>query len=372
MKNNKFLLLFLLLNAVISHVSAINTFATSRLQKISSQLTFIQFDALAVGENIADWNDHSITIRVNQWNEIEHIGFKVFNRKFINERQSCVSDFVERYLIELALKENIEAAIQQLDNDDIVIGKGELRDLYQLNDSMNFNISIVGFKGYRIAWLRSDSEFVSITFPMDYQLLSGCNSIELEENYIRNLNRFIVSDTTHCHQQIDIADTTHTYHIEEGGAFLSGAIRNDRYYQKTSEGWSLICEKEKLYWTSFNIALSVVPVGDFNLLCTLDKYGYKTSTFLLPIHKWVDYCIGEGGEAYFGIKGKDSTKVFGTIIVPFEEKGYCHMMKLEIPISAIESKNGTIEGRLYVYVPLHNLYDGYFEYLSVPQNIDYE
>ena len=131
----------------------------------------------------------------------------------------------------------------------------------------------------------------------------------------------------------------------------------------------MLCSGVKPYWSSCNIATSIEPVGDFTLEAKLDKYGYTEEAFSLPLHQWLQWCEEEGGTPYFGIRSKDSACVKGTIIIPYEEKGFCHMMSVKIPLKAIESGKGTVTGRLYIYIPLHNIAQNYFEFKKISRKV---
>ena len=55
--------------------------------------------------------------------------------------------------------------------------------------------------------------------------------------------------------------------------------------------------------------------------------------------------------------------------MPNPDQGYCHMLTVEIPIDAMSQGKGKVDGRLYVYVPLHNISDDYFEFQNIPHRI---
>lgn len=405
---------------------ATNTYATQRLQQIASQLYWIPFDTLHYGTHEFHEGATTLVVRVNEWQEIEHIGLKIFYQQQLDNDHLCIYDFVERYLIELQMFGNEYAAWERMNSDNVLIEFGNLSDFFALRQTDEFRLSSLGFKGYRFSWSREGRPLLSILFPMDYQLISGCNAIELEYNYMRNIERYAetlieIQDTLApksihetnntientvwgarskekisfliytfpisyqfisglkdielkqynmraanqtaapllgCYSEFD--SIVGDYYIIEGGTYLSESIRHDLYYEKCMEGWAPLCNTRKPYWSAYNIALSSSPVGDFCLDGLLDLYGYETEPFSLPFHKWVSYCEKEGGKLYFGIRSVDSTCISGTIFIPFENKGYCHLLKVDIPLSALENRTGDIRSRLFVYIPLHNIDDGYF------------
>lgn len=357
------LLLFLLM---AGQAWATNTYATQRLQQIASKLYGVPFDTLSCGIHELDDGFYTLVIRVNRWQEIEHIGLKIFDRHNLATHQQVAYDFVERYVLELKMSEDEEAARNKMNNDNVMIEFGDLSDFLTLKQTDEFHLLSFGFKGYRFSWSREGLPFLSLSFPMNYELMSGCNAIELEHNYMRDIERYAeietdIKDSLSSEGFYESDSIVGEYYSLDGGTYLSEAIRNTLYYKKDTTSWYLLCNARKPYWSAYNIALSSSPVGDFCLDGLLDQYGYETEPFSLPFHKWVSYCEQEGGKLYFGIKTVDSTCISGTIFIPYEDKGYCHLLKVDIPFLSIANQFGDIRGRLFVYVPLHNIHDEYFD-----------
>lgn len=365
MKRHRIILVSILFLWAIA-AEAANTYSTHRLQKIASGLSRFSFDTLTCGTHELSDGNCTLVVRINEWQEIEHIGLKIFNPQNIDMQQQVVFDFVGRYVLELQMIGDMEMAQNRMNNDNVRIEIGDLSDFFTLKETDDFYLSSLGFKGYKMAWSRSNTVFLDLSFPMDYQLMSGCNAIELENNFIRDIERYanqgLPVNANVSNEITFISDSIEgKYYVHEGGSFLSGAIRHDLYYEGDTMGWSLLCSGQKPYWSAYNIALSNVPVGDFCLDGLLDKFGYETEPFTISFYKWVAFCEKGGGILYFGIKTKNETCISGTVFVSYETKGFCHMMTVEIPLSAIENRGGDINGRMFVYVPMHNVHDDYFK-----------
>lgn len=352
---------------------AANGYSTERLKQMASQLPEIPFQQLTPGVHEEfSWLHQPLVIRVNEWDEVEHIGIRTFSAQCRESSPSIVYDFLERYFLELAMMDK-EKAYLRLDLDMISFEIGRMEDFYRLDENMDFKISYIGYKGYRVAWATSEEVVLCMTFVMDYQMLTGCDAIELENNFLRDIKRFHSEDSQLRKPDISPDSLSGDYFVVEGDSYLSEAIRNDLFYQKDSEGaWKLVCSTAKPYWSSANISLSDLPVGDFMLNGLLDKYGYETESFSIPMHQWIRWCEQCGGTVYFGVRSKDEEKVNGTIMVAFEDQGICHMLKVAIPLAAIAAGKGEIQGRLYVCVPLHNVCDGYFNYKRISKNVSNE
>ena len=354
--------IFLLMHGSVTW--AAKGFATHRLQQMATQLPEVPFDTLSQGVHEQyTYHGHPLTIRVNAFEEVEHIGYHLFDSLIIENQSQLVCDFVERYLLELDLDKGIDRNLRMV-IDQVVVERGSIENIHCLLITDLLEISKIELRRYRVAWHRESQCLLSLVFDMDYQLLSGCNAIELEYNYLRNLERG-VSDVPQQQENI-VADSTDQYAIVEGGHFLSEAICGDQYYQRDSiNEWHLVCDSKKPYWSSANLLLAPNFIGDYQLEGRLDMYGYRDTSFTININQWVAQTLTEGCQMYFGVKSRTNQTIRGTVFCPNPSAGYCHMMSVEIPIEAFENKRGIIEGRLFAYVPLHNIDDGYFD-------LDYE
>jgi hypothetical protein len=338
-----------------------NGFATQRLQQMANAISDVPFMQLSQGIHTEyDYANNPLIVRINEWNEVEHIGYRLFDSLFVLHQPRLVCDFVERYLLELDLDNMFDRNIR-MGVDKVAVENGSMENMHKLLSAERIDLSMVEMRRYRVAWHSENKCLLSLVFDMDYQLLSGCNAIELENNYLRTMGR--LSRTYQWKENDVVADSTDKYAIVEGGHYLSEAIRGDRYYQKDSIGeWQLVCNPEKPYWSAANIVLTPINNdGAYQLDCQLDMYGYRDTTFKVNMNQWVAQTLTEGCQLYFGLKSKTLYTIRGIVFCPNPTAGYCHMLSVEIPIEAFENKQGIIRGRLFAYVPLHNIDEGYFD-----------
>lgn len=343
-----------------SVVEGANGFATQRLHQMAASIKEVPFDQLQSGVHSEfSHAGRPLIIRVNRWNEVEHIGYRVFDSLFVQHQPQLVCDFVERYLLELDLDNKTDRHLR-MGIDKVIVENGSLDNLDKLVSADKMELSMVEMRRYRVIWYSDNKYLLSLVFDMDYQLLSGCNAIELEYNYLRTVSR--LTDDFHWQEDDIVADSTDEYAIVDGGHYLSDVIRGDRYYQRdTIGGWQLVCDIEKPYWSVANIMLTPADIGDYQLECQLDMYGYRDTTFRVNMSQWVAQTLSEGCQMYFGVKSRTPKTIRGTLFCPNPKAGYCHMLSVEIPVALFGDKQGTVAGRLFAYVPLHNIDEGYFD-----------
>ncbi len=333
--------------------------STERLQAIMQQLPYIDIAPYQAGGNYLIYNQkYTISIRINSWNEVSHVGLKILPDT-LREQNELVCDFVERYLLELSLLP-AEQMLVRMRNDDVVFENGVLRQFLSLTESDIVAMQTIDFKSYKIKWKRGNKE-MAILFPMDYELLSGCNLIELESNYLRDLQRYL-STKKSFPSKVEYLDDG--YYLQDEGTFLSPKVRNELCFHGEEGECVLACDMQHSDWSARNIAISDMAVGnkaeDFMLEMTLDRYGYDSTVLHIPMCELVSFNKSNGCTPYFLLKTEDEDAIKGTVFFANRNSGYCHILYLEIPTEAISKRSGTLKGRLFIHIPSHNVSKNYF------------
>lgn len=354
---NRSICLLAILAWSVAHIWATD-YATPRQQAIATFLELNGLDTLAAGEHTHySYKAKPLSIRVNEWNEVEHIGFKLFNRDITQKSETVLYDFIERYMLEKVAAENTDHAIR-LALDNVIFNAGTPNDVLRFSGDEEFSFSRESFKDYSIEWKRNGKTILSVTFDMDYQLLTGCNAIQLEEVFLKRLTRFKAKERTTI---ADIEEFPNdNYYIKQGESFLADAIRNDLYFQHKEGKWELISGSKEAYKALSNTMLCSNTEGEYLLELQLDKYGYKESSCSVNLKALQQLCEEEGCTAYFGIKEKKEDRYTGTLFMVNDQSGYAHMLSVQVPIDAINKKKGVLKGRLFVYIPLQTVTKKFF------------
>lgn len=363
MRIRKICLLLCLLLMSFGIVNAADSYATERLRTLVEQLPSITPSQLMAGRSYQfEYQNKGVVIRVNEWNEIEHVGYQMFDDVFRQNSYAPVCDFIERYFLELSLL-SAASVRQRMQTDDVLLENGQPEDFVTTARSAKVTLQSLDFTQYRAVWENGGRTLVML-FPMDYQLISGCNAIELEKNYLRDLSRYRSKSHTPVSPEVP-ANYDKEYFLQAGGTYLSESVSHDLYFRKAGGRWELFCDAKKPEWSAYNLMLSSVPVSgrepSWTLLLELDQYGYQSTPVSIPLSRWISFCEENDGIAYFTVKETTSSTVKGVAFVPNERGGYCHMLSVEIPVKAMEKGTGKITGRLFVYVPLHNIDKDFFK-----------
>jgi len=359
MKHRLVMVTMLLLAGLLS-VSAAN-FATKRLQSIGQCLSLPGIDELNNQTSYDyQYRGKKLVVRANRFGEIEHIGLALFPKELVELSPSPVYDFLERDLLERQLT-NLDGEIRhKLNSEHLIFVVGSANTPFTFKGDENFSEERVDLKRYRVTWTRGGREVLKISFDMDIEMLTGCNAIELEQQFLRRLKRHQFIDTG---SDVDIFPESGNAYVAKGDSFLIAEMRNDLFFERSGKDWYLSDKSDVASKMVPNMMLSTQFRGNPTLELTIDKYGYETDKAVVLYKNLLNMTIEDGCTPYFGIKErKEDGSYTGTVMLVNRRGGYVHMLSAVIPAKTIAGKgNGTISGRLYVYIPMHNVSDRFFQ-----------
>ena len=365
MKGRLTIIMLLLLTGLVP-VGAVN-YATKRLKSIAHCLNLPMIDTLKAGDVSLGYTlngRYKLTVRANRYGEISHIGLYLFPREVREGALSPIYDFLERNLLERNLPSLDGELRHQQQGEHVYFGVGSAHTPFSFNGTENFSEERVDLKRYRVTWTQGNREVLKISFDMDYELLSGCNSIELEQLFIRRLQHFKSQQDSVSAFDIRQFPQNTTSYVAKGDSFLIAEMRNDLYFEHNdSTGWQLSDHAESISKTLSNMMLSPEFHRQPELQLIVDKYGYAADTVSVSYRNLLQMCMEDGCTPYFGIKErKDDGSYTGTLLLVNRKGSYVHMLSTAVPAATLtDTGNGKIIGRLYVYIPMHNVSDRYFQ-----------
>lgn len=339
------------------------TFATERLQAIAKCLSLPGLDNLEKGTYTHyKYQSHDLCVRVNSYGEVEHIGLFLFPQWRRDANQSSpVYDFLERNLLERQLPNIGESTKFQLAGEHVYFLTGNAQRALATDtaDIYGFSEERRDFKTYRVAWTKQGREWLKVSFDMDYQLLSGCNSMELDSHFLKKLRRF----RPHPYQKKEFRFPRHTnVYVAAGDTFLIKEFHNELFYENKNGEWRLSDSKESLSRLLNNMMLGMEFEGDMQLTLSLDQHSDEKEPLTIPYKNWLQLCLDEGCTPFFGIKDVGSAHCKGTVLMTNARSGYVHLLSVEIPKATVDQGgNGSVRGYLFPYIPMHNVSNDYFK-----------
>ncbi len=321
--------------AVLS-ASAKTTFRTAELGRLA-QVLALDTEALPEGYSYPTANGLRLTVHQTA-QTVDHIGLCLFSEEMQREGKTPVFDFLERYFLQLKYPPQSMSMNSMIRDDQFKFITGTLESVGNLLPTDGFSYSYDKHR-YQATWSRQDSTLLSVSFPVEYELISGENKIEAEDNLASDIRNTTVLIPT----EKPIVRKEH---------YLTDDITNRLYLSDDK----LVLSDRHPVESAANMMLNLQTAGDFQIQITQLSYGFKKTVFEVPLKQWVAFCQQHGCELYFGLENlSDNSEVEGVVMAVNTAENYNHVLTVRIPSEVIEARSGVIEARLYPYVPTHNV-----------------
>lgn len=321
--------------ALMLKASAQVNYRTAELQRLSKLLA-VDEETLKDGYNYLTVNGQQVIVTV-KGNTVNHIGLRLFGESTRNLDNTPVFDFLERYFLQLKYPPTVKTAQKMISDDQFQFVKGSLKTVDDIRptDGFGFNYDK---RQYTASWNRDGQPLLTVSFPVEYELISGENKIEAENNLLVDIKRTEVKDVT--------CKTAHDPH------YINENFSNRLYYQKGE----LVSSVRHPAESASNILLSLKAKGQYDLKVTQVSYGFKKTVFNVPLRQWIAFCQNSGCVLYVGIEDiSEKGEVSAVVLAVNEAENYNHVLTVTIPQKTIHDKKGSLNARLYPYVPTHNV-----------------
>lgn len=305
-----------------------------------------------------------------------HIGYKLFADSLIETSHPHVLlPFIERYFLELDLKLGYHTPINRMRLDKVQLFlNGEKAELDWetiigvLKPNIPFVINSKERKKYNISWETEIGE-VSMSVPMDYQILSGSNIIELEENFMRDVQleeaRLFdtkVDSVAILKESTDVIMSDSLIVVRQG-EYISNLIRKDLYIIKDIEGdWYLKIDSISPRQSVLNILATGQFIRPLPVNFIIKQYGSKYSSSEVSMQQLISFLRNEGCQPYIGIKRMNSETAEATIFAYNSSGSYTHVIRVLFPLELLGEvlSENKIQAEGYLYIPLNYVNESFF------------
>ena len=327
---------------VVLTMTAQSQFRTSELRRLASVLSI---DTSQLAEGYSHPMVNGLTLTVHQERQtIDHIGLQLFSPEMRSLGKSPIFDFLERYFLQLKYPPTIKSASNMLRDDQFCFLKGNIASIDEIRPADDFSFRNDNSR-YTATWNRDGGTLLSVSFPVEYELISGENKIEAEDNLFGDIQNTIVKPTK---SEVKLSDH-----------YINNCFSNRLYFQKGK----LISSSDHPAETLANLMLSTQARGQYDINFTQMSYGFQKKVFQVPLHQWIAFCQDSGCQLYFGIENMDEQGDISAVVLAVNQtENYNHVMTVSINTGMIDAQKGTIEARLYPYVPTHNVLNMFANY----------
>lgn len=329
---------------VALQVSAETAFRTSELRRLATTLTI---DTESLPEGYSHPKANSLTLTVHMENRtIDHIGLCLFTEEIRTIGKSPIFDFLERYFLQLKYPPQLQSMANMMRDDQFHFHVGNIATVDDILPSDGFSYEFDHHR-YQATWNRNGQKFLSVSFPVEYELISGENKIEAENNLPADI------------QNTKINIPTDSQPLQKNDSCYTSDFRNRLYYK----GHHLIVSDKHPLESAANIMLSQQAPGDYKISLTQLSYGFRKTLIEVPLHQWISFCQNHGCELFFGVEQMTPDGDIDCVVMAVNTaENYNHVLTVRIPAKVIDAQRGTIEARLYPYVPTHNVLNMFAAY----------
>lgn len=341
------LLYILMCLSLALQASAQSLFRTAELERLATELE-LEVQSLPEGYSHPQTKDLTLTVHKTE-GTVDHIGRQLFSDHVRARGRIPVLNFLERYFLQLKYPPQVKTASMMARDDEFFFVKGSLATIDKLLPTDNFSFSNDRHH-YQASWSRNGKTLLSVFFPVEYELISGENKIEAENNLMGDILR----------TQVDSLHIGEVRESQESATYLSEFFSNRIY---TDEDSTLVISGRSPFQSASNIMLSLRAAEGFQLKITQVSYGFKRNVFTVPLQQWIAFCRNSGCELYFGVEDiSEEGDVQAVVLAVNELENYNHVLSVQIPADMIAQRQGTVDGRLYPFIPTHNVINMFAAY----------
>lgn len=323
-------------------MTAQTQFRTSELRRLASVLS-IDVSQLPEGYSHPVVNGQRLTIHQDK-QTVDHIGLQLFTIEMRSMTSSPIFDFIERYFLQLKYPPTVKSAANMLRDDQFHFLQGTPSSIDDIRTSDDFAFSNDNLR-YTATWTRQGRVLLSVSFPVEYELISGENKIEAEDNLLSDIQKTSIKQQKEDKQRND--------------NYIDKCFSNRLYFQHGQ----LIFSSHHPAETLANLMLSTQARGQYDIKVTQISYGFQKKVFQVPLRQWIAFCQNNGCQLFFGIEDlNEEGNISAVVLAVNQAENYNHVLTISTNTDIIDAKQGVIEARLYPYVPTHNVMNMFASY----------
>lgn len=309
---------------------------------------------------------------------IDHLGLKLFDNNESDFYQKAVTQFVERYFLEMIITDNISEFYKRRKEQNITLlynGRSIEKFFlgYQKNvlsvlknptskriekDSLNYAVSI-----------SEGMNHVRLSFPANNCLVKGMDKKELDNELEKDLRNYrSVIDTTVLVNQSQNFIPSKGYNTLKGSAYYK-SITSDTYYTMQDKGYGLIYDKRFLAESLVNVLLDGTILPEKKITISHHQYADEISSYSLFLKDYIGFFKNRNYKLYIGIENNSVDKLQATMVIYNTYLNFVNIVYIDTTEDSLFNPENTISLKLYSNIPCDNIKDlfgTYFE--SEPKN----
>lgn len=302
---------------------------------------------------------NSLIFRINQFQELDHLGFYLIDDNKLPGSIREVLDYLENvFLVSTLLNEKsfldreiTQNRIEVFFNGSSINPKNKITVLPQFQIERNTPLKIkYDSNFFQITWLIDHSNVVEIKIPNDYFLITQKTKDELEREMFRKMNTIKFEKIF-----MDRPSQNQLIRFDQNVYQLPGEIYS-KAPELSSSKYFILADSIKPVFTGKyykesirNLFLGIVPTS-LILRITQKLYGGNEETLQINVNRFFNV-FQPGNKIYFGWQNDDENNLKASIFISNEIYNYTHLLVVTTDKKTAFRKNGMIDGLFFAYVP---------------------
>lgn len=297
---------------------------------------------------------------------VYYLGLRLFPEDMRKQLPLLISEFLESYLLELALLPNRTMMYAELKSnridlslENVKLAKREymIADLLVLiTDQSAFRLQVEA-SAYMAEWTTAQDGKIRFTFPKRYELIFGKDKKTMEEEFISQLKTWILPESRAVVDKQQLRGSAHSDILYLPGSYyhLPG-VNNNTYFESNGGTYSYVFSDRHIAESISNLFTSAdymnlhIPVHIVQRM-----YGNSRRKLDTDISILLSFMRGQGCEVFTGIEACENGVVSGSIFFVNKDLGYNHLMYYEMPVNVLRKTDIPVSAVFYAYVPTHNI-----------------
>jgi hypothetical protein len=328
---------------------------TDQLTNIASvlKLPVSGLDTLQVS-----YNDKPLSIGLNSRGCIDHIGYTIFTPDQRNILGKQIVDFIERYSLLADIPPRRNTVEKQMSEDGVILDGCKLNQLATTVGGADIALSVENLYGrtYKVVWNVAEGKKVTMTFPLSYDLLSGCDLDESERRLPEQIFDFQPDSTAVRIIPADMqVDPTTNLLVSQSETYFTNGLTSSRYFEEFEGEIDPLYSLDYPVETMANLLTDTDLNNEFEINIKLRCYNYQDVFMFLPLNRFVGYFLAQGCKPFFGVISADNGTIVGELVYVNRDLGYCHALKVTLNEKDLIERRGILQARMVSYIPVSRI-----------------
>ena len=294
----------------------------------------------------------------------------LFHADVKTKASPIVYDFLERYLYKISHAARGYEFYQGMADDKVVVKGGSIDNITKLSPQSFFSLTRFDNKGYDACWQDSTGQvLLDIQFPIQFELLLGQPKSEIEKGMQDLLKSFPDTIPTVLTSQ-DLKQTEDGFLCTASSSYYYiKEVNTATYFENRLFGKAkpIFSDKQRAY-SAANLFQGVISEAyDYKLYIEQNLYNFGQQKYTVTLKQWLNYCISQKLNIYFGIEEERTDGIKALLIVQNPDLGYNHVLSLILPDNFVSKRNAILKATLNAYIPTDNVKELYQQNTNRPR-----